>query len=198
MEKQTIVIGRTMYKSQMTFLALLGASALAAVGCGSSSSSSASKTSAGSAASTTSAATANASAATTATATSAATATRATSAASTNSHLTAGGVSVTSGQVRATLTVPNHTPTVGKLWPYAVHVTDVSGKRLNGTVDIQFAYGGQVVGRDTPPTHPIKNGLWHDNLTFPAAAVGQPITFQAVVHTSAGSVTLNWPVKVKS
>jgi hypothetical protein len=105
-----------------------------------------------------------------------------------------GGGSVTSGPVHATFTAPNHKPTVGKPWPYSVHVSDASGHPLNGSVKIQFTFGGQVVGTDTPPVHPIKNGLWHDNLTFPKAALGQPVTLQAVIHTSAGSVTLNWPV----
>ena len=69
--------------------------------------------------------------------------------------------------------------------------------RSPGTVDIQFAFGGQVVGRDTPPTHPVVNGRWHDTLKFPAAAVGMPLTFQAVVHTRLGSITLDWPVTVR-
>jgi hypothetical protein len=110
----------------------------------------------------------------------------------------AGGIqgagSVTSGPVHATFRAPNHDPTVGKPWPYSVHVSDANGHPLNGSVKIQFTFGGQVVGTDTPPVHPIKHGLWHDNLTFPKAALGQAITLQAVVHTSAGSVTLSWPV----
>jgi hypothetical protein len=99
--------------------------------------------------------------------------------------------------VRASLVGANHKPIVGKDWPYSVHVTDASGKPLSGTVDIEFTFGGQVVGHDSPPTHPVKNGLWHDTLTFPAASAGQPLSLQAVVHTSTGSVTLGWPVTVK-
>jgi hypothetical protein len=100
------------------------------------------------------------------------------------------------GPVRATLHATNHTPKVGKNWPYSVHVTDASGHPLSGSVEIQFSFGGQVVGRDRPPVHPLKNGQWHDFLQFPPQAVGVPLSFQAVVHTSAGSVTLSWPVTV--
>jgi hypothetical protein len=82
-------------------------------------------------------------------------------------------------------------------WPYSVTVTDPAGHPLTGTVDIEFTFGGQVVGRDTPPTHPLENGHWKDKLTFPAAALGEPLTFQAVAHTSAGSITLDWPVTVR-
>jgi hypothetical protein len=108
-----------------------------------------------------------------------------------------GGASVTTGPVRATLHAVNHTPIVNKNWPYSVVVTDAAGQALSGTVDVEFVFAGQVVGRDTPPTHPLKNGRWSDNLQFPAAAVGEPLTFQVVVHTRQGSITLDWPVTVR-
>ena len=105
-----------------------------------------------------------------------------------------GGAAVTTGSVHASFQAADHTPKIGKGWPYSVHVTDAGGHPLSGTVKIQFTFGGQVVGTDHPSVHPVRDGLWHDSLTFPPAAVGQPVTLQAVVHTSAGSVTLNWPV----
>lgn len=99
--------------------------------------------------------------------------------------------------MRATLTAANHTPIVGRNWPYSVRVTDAAGHPLSGRVRVQFAFGGRVVGTDRPPVHPLKDGRWHDLLKFPRASVGFPLTFQVVVHTGAGSVTLNWPVSVK-
>jgi hypothetical protein len=108
-----------------------------------------------------------------------------------------GGASVTTGPVHATFIASNHNPKISKPWPYSVHVTDSSGHALSGSVKIQFTFGGQVVGTDTPAVHTVMQGKWHDNLTFPRAAAGQPITLQAVVHTSAGSVTLNWPVTAR-
>ncbi|HTX31883.1 MAG TPA: hypothetical protein VMD09_10880 [Solirubrobacteraceae bacterium] len=106
--------------------------------------------------------------------------------------------SVTTGPVRASLRAPDHTPVVNKNWPFSVTVTDPSGHPLSGTLTVQFVFDGQVVGRDIPPTHPLKNGHWHELLKFPARATGIPLTFEVVVRTSAGSVTLNWPVKAKS
>jgi hypothetical protein len=88
----------------------------------------------------------------------------------------------------------NHSPKINRNWPYAVSVTDAAGHPLDGTVTIEFTFGGQVVGRDTPPTHQLKNGGWRDNLRFPPAALGEPIDLQAVVHTQLGSITLDWPV----
>ena len=111
--------------------------------------------------------------------------------------VTAASSAVSTGGIHATLHAPNHAPVVDKPWPYTVIVMDASARPLSGTVTIQFALGRQIVGRDTPPTHRLKNGRWHDVLRFPARALGIPLTFQTVVRTPAGAVTLDWPVKVK-
>ncbi len=101
------------------------------------------------------------------------------------------------GPMKATLVGENHTPTANKLWPYTVTATDARGRPLSGHVDVEFTFNGTVVGHATPPTDPLTNGRWHDNLTFPAEAVGQPIDLQVVIHTVLGTMTLDWPVKVK-
>ena len=108
-----------------------------------------------------------------------------------------GKPSVSSGPVRGTLTANNHAPVVNKAWRYSLTVTDASGRPLSGTVDIEFVFGGVVVGRDRPPTHPVTDGRWHDTLEFPATAVGEPLTFRAVVHTRHGSIILDWPIIVR-
>jgi hypothetical protein len=120
-----------------------------------------------------------------------------TTASTTTSPKPSGAASVTTGPVRGSLTGADHAPAAGKKWLYSVKVTDASGKPLSGSVDIEFLFAGQVVGRDSPPTHPVKNGTWQDLLTFPDQAIGEPLTLQAVVHTSLGSITLDWPVAVK-
>jgi len=107
-----------------------------------------------------------------------------------------GGAAVSTGAVHASFQGAGHNPAVKQSWPYSVHVTDASGHPLSGTVKIQFSFGGQVVGTDHPPVHPVKHGSWHDTLTFPAESVGYPLILQAVVHTGAGSVTLSWPITV--
>ncbi len=103
---------------------------------------------------------------------------------------------VTTGPVRATLRGENHAPVVNRNWSYTVSATDASGHPLEGTVLSEFVFAGQVVGRETPPTHPLKRGRFTDVLQFPARALGIPLTFQTVVRTRLGSVTLGWPVRV--
>jgi hypothetical protein len=113
------------------------------------------------------------------------------------SAATATTATVTSGPVHATLRGASHTPTAGKSWTYTVRVTDANGKPLAGTVETEFAFAGTVLGRETPPVHRLKAGVLHDVIIYPADAIGHPITLVAVVHTSAGSVALGWPVTVK-
>jgi hypothetical protein len=109
-----------------------------------------------------------------------------------------GSASVTTGPVHARLTAQDHGPRVTRPWHYSVTVTDAAGKPLSGTVDVEFVFGGTVVGHDSPPTHALRRGRWHDYLQFPAQAAGQSISLQAVVHTRLGAVTLDWPVSVQS
>jgi hypothetical protein len=123
--------------------------------------------------------------------------TTATSSTASSTPSASGGATVTTGPVHAALRANDHAPVANKAWPYTVLVTDASGHPLDGSVRIQFTFAGSVVGTDSPPVHPVKHGIWRDSLTYPTSAVGQPLTFQAVVTTSAGSVTLNWPVNVR-
>jgi hypothetical protein len=125
--------------------------------------------------------------------------TKATTAAtrSTAKHQASGGASVNSGPVRAALLGQNHHPVANRNWSYVVHVADAHGRPLSGTLETEFAFNGTVVGRDTPFIHSFRHGGFRENLKFPATAVGYPIELQVVVHTAAGSVTLDWPVMVR-
>jgi hypothetical protein len=101
------------------------------------------------------------------------------------------------GPVHATLRGANHAPTAGKRWDYSLRATDASGKPLSGTVETEFVITALgVVGHETPPVHRLKHGVLNDNIIYPAAAIGHPITLVTVVRTSAGSVALGWPVSV--
>lgn len=108
-----------------------------------------------------------------------------------------GGAATTTGAVRARLIAPSHSPIANKPWAYTVLARDASGRPLTGTVDTQFLFSGQVVGRETPPTHRLTHGRLYDVITWPPRAVGEPLTLQAVVHTAAGTVSLDWPVSVR-
>jgi hypothetical protein len=99
--------------------------------------------------------------------------------------------------MRASLHAHNHNPRAGRRWPYEVLAADSQRHPLVGTVDTEFVFNGTVVGREAPPTHPLKGGLLHDDVTYPARSEGIPLTFRVVIHTHLGTVTLDWPVKVQ-
>jgi hypothetical protein len=125
-------------------------------------------------------------------------ATTSTSHASGNANAaTATSPTVTSGPVHASLHGANHSPIVGTHWVYTVHATDASGKPLSGTVETDFVFAGTVVGHEAPPFHRLKDGVLHDTIEYPSSSVGHPITLVTVIHTSAGSVALGWPVTAR-
>jgi len=99
--------------------------------------------------------------------------------------------------IHATLIGENHNPTVNQPWSYTVTVTGAQGQKLSGTETTQYTYGGAVVGTEKPENVSFTGGVYHDTIQFPPAAVGYPLVVQAVVHTSLGSATLDWPVTVK-
>lgn len=101
---------------------------------------------------------------------------------------------VTTGPVHGKLTGDNHAPKLKANWFYTVTATDANGHPLDGTVVTEFAFGGQVVGRETPPTHKLVNGRLRDRINFPPQSLGEPLAVQTVVHTPQGSITLTWPV----
>ena len=103
----------------------------------------------------------------------------------------------TAAPIRARLIGHNHHPVVGRPWPFTVTVRSPAGRPLSGRVEIEFTFAGEVVGTDTPPVHPLRDGRWREQLTFPAEAAGRPLDVQAVVHTRHGSATLDWPVVVR-
>jgi hypothetical protein len=74
---------------------------------------------------------------------------------------------------------------------------DARGQRLSGTETTHYLFNGTVVGTEKPENVRFTDGRYQDTIQFPAAAVGVSLELQAVVDTSIGSITLDWPLKVK-
>jgi cytoskeletal protein RodZ len=100
--------------------------------------------------------------------------------------------------VQATLVGDNHHPKVNQPWHYTVTVTDSAGHKLSGTETTEYTFGGVVVGTEKPANVKFTNGVYHDTIEFPKAAVGHPLDVQVVVHTSLGSKTLDWAIQVQA
>ncbi|HXR13204.1 MAG TPA: hypothetical protein VN740_01010 [Solirubrobacteraceae bacterium] len=101
-----------------------------------------------------------------------------------------------SGPLTATLAPSTHTPKINKNWPITVTAT-LSGKAAHATAAYEFLFAGVQVG---PTQYPGNNkrfsftGHFSDNLVFPAASVGQPLTLRVVIKASRHTVNLNWAI----
>ncbi len=114
---------------------------------------------------------------------------------------------VNTGPVHGRIVGQSYYPIANKNWSFTVTVTKADGKALSGTVEIEFTAPAlgfkKPVGYDggkgqAKATHAFTHGRWHETLTFPAQAEGEPLMVQAVVRTKSGSITLDWPIVVKA
>jgi hypothetical protein len=97
---------------------------------------------------------------------------------------------------KATLTATSHHPVVNKNWFITVTVTDLSGKPIAATLRMNVLLGSLQVGKiDNGKTYHFVS-RHHENITWPAAAVGHQLTLQAVVKAKGKTKTLLWPLSV--
>ena len=97
--------------------------------------------------------------------------------------------------IQVTMRNGGPSPKANQNWPLTLTITHAGKPVPKGTVSYQFLLNGSVVARR--PGHGFRNGRYHDELTFPAAAAGQPITLRVVVKTPFGTRNVDQPVKVK-
>lgn len=99
------------------------------------------------------------------------------------------------GNFTAILKAPSHTPIAKSSWAITINVTKGTAK-LNGDVNYEFLFGGQVVSHQKG--HTFKNGVFTDKLCFPPKSENQPLKLGMVVTTKYGSKTLYWNVETKA
>jgi hypothetical protein len=105
----------------------------------------------------------------------------------------------TPATIHLALTATNHTPVVNKPWHYTVRVTDSTGKPVSATVRAQVLFQRQVVGQiDNGAVHSAPKGVWTEEVTWPAASVGQPLVMQVVVSALGATSKANWAIQVKA
>lgn len=108
---------------------------------------------------------------------------------------TSGPTASQTAPIVAVLHAPGHTPKVGN-WPITIDLTR-AGHPIHGHVSYAFLFGGQVVSTQGVGTHsPDFVGVFHDIITWPARAVGLPLTFRVVITTPYGVKDVDYPVKV--
>jgi len=101
--------------------------------------------------------------------------------------------------IHLVLTATNHTPVANKPWYYTVRATNSAGKPVSATVHAQVLTQGQVVGQiDNGAVHNAPHGIWTEEVTWPPASVGQPLTMQVVVTALGTTATADYTIQVKA
>jgi hypothetical protein len=104
----------------------------------------------------------------------------------------AGTVNASSQGVTATLRAPTHSPRVDVGWP--IHFTvSRGGAPARASVAYEYLLGTQVVAHRS---HYTFTGRFSDMFEWPAAAVGYPLTFRAVIVSEGVTLDLDYPVQV--
>jgi hypothetical protein len=102
-------------------------------------------------------------------------------------------VTVTAGDVKASMRGATHTPTAGKPWPFQFTVTS-GGTPAHASVSYQYLLAGQIVARRS---HYTFTGQFNDVTFWPSSAVGYTLTLRAVVVTGPTTMYLDYPVRVQ-
>jgi hypothetical protein len=105
---------------------------------------------------------------------------------------TEGQVGVAAAGVVATLQASTHHPRAGAHWPLSFTVTR-AGRPAQASVSYEYLLGTQVVARRS---HYTFTGRFSDVFTWPAAAIGYPLTFRAVIVSGGVTLDLDYPVQV--
>ncbi len=101
-------------------------------------------------------------------------------------------VTGSAGGVTATMHLAGHHPRVNQSWPLSFSVT-AAGAPARASAAYEYLFGGQVVARRS---HYTFTGHFSDTFLWPAAAVGYPLTFRAVVVSGKATVNLDYAVQV--
>jgi hypothetical protein len=97
---------------------------------------------------------------------------------------------------RATFSAPTHSPVVNKNWPITVIVTDLSGKPIAATLQMNVLLGSLRVGQiDNGKIYRFV-GRHHEIITWPLGAVGHQLTLQSVVKVNGKTKKLLWAISV--
>ncbi len=92
----------------------------------------------------------------------------------------------------ATLHAGTHHPRVQRPWPIRFTVTN-GGRPARASVSYEYLLGSQVVAHRS---HYTFSGHFADVFKWPAAAVGYPLTFRAVIVADGATIDLDYAVQV--
>ena len=97
---------------------------------------------------------------------------------------------------KAFISAPGHHPVMKKNWPITVTVSNLSGKPIAATLQMNVLLGTVRVGQiDNGKIYHFV-GRHHELITWPPASIGQPLTLQSVVTVNGAAKKLLWTISV--
>jgi hypothetical protein len=101
--------------------------------------------------------------------------------------------------IQVTISAPTHSPKVNVDWPVRITASS-AGKPVSGTLTMLVLFGGQPVGKIDNGAVYHFHGSWQERpgnqITWPAAARGEPLTFEVVVKADGATVRKTWAISV--
>ncbi len=100
-----------------------------------------------------------------------------------------------------TIEATTHRPKANAKWPVTIRVTDAAGKPVAARLRMQILFGGSPVGQvDNGRVYRFV-GSWREKpgqeITWPASAAGEPLTFQAVVTVAGRTRKADYTIEVR-
>jgi hypothetical protein len=101
----------------------------------------------------------------------------------------------TSGPLSASMVPSTHHPKVNAKWPLKVTAT-LHGKPAHASAVYEFLFGGSVVSTQyvRGNKHFAFTGHFSDDLVFPPASEGEPLTLSVVIAADGHKVSLEWAI----
>ena len=102
---------------------------------------------------------------------------------------------------RIEILAATHRPRANAKWPVTIRVVDAAGKPLAARLKMQIVFGGSPVGSVDNGRVYRFTGTWREQpgheITWPKAAVGQPLTFRAVVTAAGRTRSADYAIDVR-
>ena len=112
-----------------------------------------------------------------------------------------GTAAASAASIHVTVTSPTHAPKANAAWPVRVTVTGPGGKKVAASLSMVVLFSGQQVGTIDKGAVYRFTGTWQERkgneITWPAASLGAPLTLQFIVKANGVTVRKNWAITVR-
>ena len=114
---------------------------------------------------------------------------------------TAPATTTAPASVKVTIISPTHGPKANTPWPVTIAVTDTAARPLPAKLTMDVLFNGAPVGKIDNGARYRFVGTWQEKkgneISWPPAARGQPLAFEAIVTANGVTVKKSWWIQVR-